>query len=262
MAEKNVNAKVEKIDVVAKVNESTDIVNRKEYAVINGFETFITDDMPNAKERKKNVETGIKGVMEALALGRKSALRLSKALYFIKSKEIYKDMPRKNDKARSYSSFVDFVGDYFAIGKTLANNSVLAYEKFFLCADNKEEGILVAGRPAIEYSQTALIELLPVIDNDAEKTAVYAEISPLSPIKDIKASLDKHHEKKATNGAKKAKKAETKALACDDILRAVLDLLKGFATADGIEAYTPDMLASLDKAKIEINGILARRENA
>lgn len=265
------NGNIEKVETIAKVDDNTDVIARKEYATFTigktTYETFLDVNASNASEIKADIETGFNGVFEALALGRKSALRLSKALYFIKSKEIYKWIPRKNDKTRTYSVYTDFVADFWGIGKTLANNAPLAYEKFFLPATNPEEGILVGGRPAIEYNQTALIELLPVMaeGKETEKDKVFNEITPLAPIKDVKGVMEKYHVKKDIKTAgkgKDTKKTDEKKLSADDILKACLDLLKGFATAEGAKDYTKEMLATLDKIKLDLNGIIARRENA
>ena len=262
------NGNLEKVDTLAKVDENTDIVVRKEYAKItignNVFDTVLDVNAENAEVVKTDIETGLNGVLEALALGRKSAVRLAKALYFIKEKEIYHWLPRKNDKTRTYSSYVDFCDQYFNIGKTLANNAPLAYKHFFAGAKNAEEGILIGGRPAIEYSQTALIELLPVMaeGKEEEKAKVFEKVSPLSPIKDIKKVMEENHVKKDIKTAKKAEKKEEKPLSADDILKACVDLLKGFSKAEGAKEYTPEMLSTLNKALLDINGVIARRENA
>lgn len=269
----NNEAVVERSEVVAEMENGTTIEKNAVYKVVGGMECTIlsTNTNETTLEELKTADTMLNEMDELLRTGRTATYSFFNMLRKFKEEELFKLFKNPDKPKQSFRNIQEFAKYRFGIAQTLCNNGILVSEKFF---KGTEKGILINGRPAIEYGQTALIELLPVMASendtkedkerkDKEKEAVFAEITPFSKVKEIKESMKEHHVMKdITTRTSKDKDKDKKPTTVIDMLNAILDLFSKAYEMEDINSFTNEEKLKLDNARTEINGIVKARENA
>lgn len=265
---------VERSETMATLENGTTVEKNATYKVIGNMECTILSTNTN-EQTLADLETARETIEQMdimISTGRACNYKFFNLLREFKEKELYKLFKNPDKPKQAFRNVQEWAKFRYGIAQTLCNNGILVSEKFFNGTDN---GILINGRPAIEYGQTALIELLPVMaskDDDADKKKtkdterekVFAEISPFSKVKDIKSTMEKYHAKKeivTANKENKDKKADTPTSVLD-LLESIIDLFsKAYAMPD-INDFSDDEKKKLDGARLEINAVLQAKKNA
>lgn len=241
MAKSNVEV-VEKNEVIAKVSEDVTIERGEKSYLVNGVQMSV-----NATERdRKLFAKAMDEVNNAMTGVTKSTIRLAKAFYNIEVKKIYSHAV--NAQGKNYRTTAALVKDRYNLGQTLVNNCISMYDKFFANADDKEKGIQINGHYAIEFGQTALIEMLPVMGNETEKEAVFGEVVPTMKVAEIKEAVAKNHTKNERKVKASTKTEASKELDFVATMEAVLNIVLNVNTDDFEEA---------EKAAIEKLAVVA-----
>lgn len=263
---------VERSETMATLENGTTVEKNATYKVVGNMECTILSTNTN-EQTLADLETARETIEQMdimISTGRACNYKFFNLLREFKEKELYKLFKNPDKPKQAFRNVQEWAKFRYGIAQTLCNNGILVSEKFFNGTDN---GILINGRPAIEYGQTALIELLPIMSSkdddaetkakkDAEKEAVFSEITPFSKVKEIKASLEAHHEKKDIKTAKKDDKKTDKPASVIDILESIIDLFsKAYAMPD-INDFSDDEKKKLDGARLEINAVLQTKKNA
>lgn len=247
MAKNNVNVEAtENNEVLATVDSVTTIERNEVTYKVDG----ITLAKGTSEKDKKVFAKAMSEVNDAMTGVTKSTVRLAKAFWYIENNELYRY--GVNADGKPYRTTAAMIKDRYGLGQTLVSNTISMYDTFFAKADDRSKGIVINGHHAIEFGQTALIEMLPAMAKEDERTAVLDEVLPSMKVAEVKNVVGKHHVKNERK-VKSAKKdtTEPKTLTFSDVCEACLHVVLNVDT----DNFEENELKAFKKFKIDLTGM-------
>lgn len=246
MAKNNVNVEaMENTEVLASVDATTTIERNEITYKVDG----ITLAKGTSEKEKKLFTKALSEVADAMTGVTKSTIRLAKAFWYIETNELYK--LGVNADGKTYRTTAAMVKDRYGIGQTLVSNTISMYDTFFAKADDRSKGILINGHNAIEFGQTALIEMLPAMSKEDERKGVLSEVLPSMKVAEVKEVVGKHHVKNERKVKSAKKDNEPKTLLFSDVCEACLNIVMNVND----ENFEEEELKAFKKFKIDLVGM-------